>query len=242
MTEQMIRQLITCEVCKEQYQNPVILPCLKLVCSTHVFRDTLACDTNYSCHLCNQNHFISLEDITSTKSFGEKTFNASDSSIKTTNQAENNKNAKHLCNEFERMLNKCEAIIKEPSSFIDNYFSKIRSKLELSKKQDDFKMKNFNYSSMLEHMQQAERECKLNINNIKESRDLLFTYFLSKRRILRIAIGISNKKLLRIRTHWNIFKKSLEKFTSEAKHQLEKFENELLLNKDYLIKCKSIIG
>ena len=57
--DDFITSLITCKICNKIYEDPVILPCHKTICSKHVI-DQTNCSI-YRCNFCKNFHIIDLK-------------------------------------------------------------------------------------------------------------------------------------------------------------------------------------
>lgn len=52
--DEEMESLINCGICQKELSDPVMLPCLNSVCSTHITSN----DSFYKCDICNRFHSI----------------------------------------------------------------------------------------------------------------------------------------------------------------------------------------
>lgn len=225
-----LSSLIKCEICNQIFENPVILPCAKTVCLKHTFSQVV--NGKHKCDLCNQLHQIpensfprdvkttKLIEINSELNFGE-----------------NNFKAKKECEFLDDLINQSECLIQEPVSFINDYFSCLKYKINL-KKQEFIAVIEENYDKVIKEIVKFEIKCKLEAKNkMTDFNDALTT---SK---LKLDAWIKELKVPNFSKdkQWkNISLKSKQE-TERVKYLLANFQNELLLYKDYKFQPKQII-
>ena len=59
--EEFILSLITCKVCNEIFNDPIILPCHKTICCKDIFNETK--NSIYICYFCKEEHKIIVTEL-----------------------------------------------------------------------------------------------------------------------------------------------------------------------------------
>lgn len=52
-----MERIIQCKLCNKRYEDPIILPCFKTICSKHVYIETNG--LKFKCNFCKNDHNIS---------------------------------------------------------------------------------------------------------------------------------------------------------------------------------------
>ena len=124
MTEKhSLKDLLKCKICNQTYNKPIILPCSRSICSSHVNNETsnkiFKCDLCNNCHLIPSNGFLYNYDLNQLICVGDQ-YVTIESRL-----SDKNKQAIKLCVEWEEVLTKCEFLSKDPSLYVYAFFRKL---------------------------------------------------------------------------------------------------------------------
>ncbi len=158
--DDFITSLITCKICNKIYEDPVILPCHKTICSKHVI-DQTNCSI-YRCNFCKNFHIIDFFKLTVDEEKIELIKRKNDFvNINTVDFGENNALARDACDLMENVLSEAKTLSKNPLSYIENIFSCIKNDIDLVK-EHYVKMIEKNHTCMTNQLYELENECKRN--------------------------------------------------------------------------------
>ena len=152
-----LKTYLKCKLCNKTYEDPIILPCGKTLCSKHIYSETMG--AILKCSFCGQDHpitsagFPKNEEISNLVRISDQYVHL-DSTL-----GENNLRAKEMCIEYEQLITRCELLARDPDYFIHEYFSKIRSDIDLSKEKW-IKMIDDHHSKLQNEIREAENRCK----------------------------------------------------------------------------------
>lgn len=155
-----LRQILICKICNECYEDPVILPCGKSICSKHAISDKEAAKDNvFKCLFCVKNHPISSDGFIKNEELNKLLDVADKYAIIDDMLGKRNKKAIELCTELEELIKQSEILSKDPYLFIYDYFSKLKSDLDLNREQC-IQMINVKYHRFLSEIEEAESNAK----------------------------------------------------------------------------------
>ena len=225
-----LKSYLICKLCDETYEDPIILPCYKTICSKHVFIETTG--DSFKCNLCKSDHPITTNGFTENEEIANL-LNLSKDFIHL-DLSENNKKAEELCNEFESIINKSELLAKDPLCYMFEYFNKIKIDLDLSREKY-VKIIEDQYFKMLKEIEEIEKDLKLNLNAIEISEGLNESNKLLKEKLDEFYSSSTKTSIIND-NKWTDLRYKIEKNILIAEYQLNKFESKLLMNKSYKFK------
>lgn len=232
-----LKEILICKLCNQIYDDPIILPCYKTVCSKHVSIE--ARNHVFKCLLCNKEHSIFSDGLCKNEEL-QYLISINDEYIKLESiLGKNNVKAKEMCTELEEKIKKTILYSRDPSLYIYDYFSKLKAEIDL-KREECVKMINDNYDLLIADLEEAEQKCKYNLFNLDKSIcDLNKSIESSSKDLSRLVIS-SNKPTLNDPENWFKLREDIQQNISKSAYMLEKFQSEILLNKKYDFKLKLI--
>lgn len=222
--EDDLMSLIKCDHCKQVYEDPVILPCYISLCLKHLINEKI-----YKCFNCNQDH------IQPEKSFpiDKKTIklmqvNKQYIKAEQINFGVNHKKANDSLDNLELLINENDLTQLDSMAYIDDFFNKIRNKIDSTKEQQ-IKLIKENHKRISKQLDKFEKECKTNSEaktetfsrSVKQTRSNLKKW----RKSLQTADFTKNSE-------WNMINIRAEQETEKLKILKMNFQNDLLLNQD----------
>jgi len=158
--DDFISSLITCKICNKIYEDPVILPCHKTICSKHVI-DQTNCSI-YRCNFCKNFHIIDFFKLTSDEEKIELIKRKNDFvNINSVDFGENNALARDACDIFENVLKEAKQLSQSPLNYIENIFTCLKNDIDLVK-EHYIKMIQINHARIINQLYDLENECKRN--------------------------------------------------------------------------------
>ena len=240
MTNQdSLKQILICKLCNECYEDPIILPCGKSVCSKHVYTESKG--DVFKCFICSKKHAIPTESFCKNEDLSQL-INISDKYINIESMlGEKNTKAFELCSKLEELINKSELLSKEPSLYVYDYFNELKSDLDLNREQC-LKMINDNYNRLLNEIEEAELKCKLSINKLETSVSMLNNSIISSKETLASSVALSKRPDLNYESKWYKFRNEIERAISKSTFTIKKFQSDLLLNKSFQFKLNQTLN
>lgn len=223
MNDNGLADLIKCPDCTKIYTDPIILNCGITICAAHLKEDT-----KYKCSNCNQNHF-KLENGYPIDYKALKLMEMNENYIKVDkiNFGNNNQKAKTILDDLAAIIDQAEPLTKDPLFYIDDFFNKLRNKINLTREQY-IQMIEKNFEKVVNQVISFERECRLNVENknsvlnksIRQTKNSLIKWNES----LRVPDFTKDN-------YWNELSLDAEKENEKIKYLIKKLKNDLLLNK-----------
>ena len=131
--------LINCEICNEELDKPVILPCFKSICLKHIIPSA---DSMYKCDICNRFHQIPEQGFTFDKRAAKlieikqtKQPNGNYIDLNKINLGTNNRDAKKACDQLDELLKQSDKFLVNPQSHITEYFNELKQKIDIHKEE-----------------------------------------------------------------------------------------------------------
>lgn len=224
-----LNSYLICKFCNDTFEDPIILPCYKTICSKHVYVET---DGNtFKCNLCSNDHSITKNGFPKNEELASLVNVSKDYIHLDLALGENNLKAKELCNEFEEIINKSELLAKDPICYLHEYCNRIKADLDLNREKY-IKSIDDQYFRMLKQIEDVEEKCKSNLSSIEISKDLNELSKEAKEKLNEFYDLSSELDIINNET-WKELKYEIEKSILIAEYQLKKFEDKLLMNKSY---------
>ena len=153
-----MKRLIICKLCHETLEDPIILPCGKTICSKHLLDEA----NNFKCGLFDNSHdkttykFAVNEELNELVQICDEYVNLNSIVLR-----KEYKLAKERCKHLNDLINESDLLAKDPSFYINNYFTKLRNEVDLSKEQlmKDIEQK---YEQIINELNEIESKCKQN--------------------------------------------------------------------------------
>jgi hypothetical protein len=134
-----LKNLVTCEICKNIFINPVILPCSNTTCKSHSIDEY-----KYNCHFCKVEHEVPLDG------FPENLMakNIIDSGLYLTEDEKRMKNRmEESCLKLDELISSYEQRLAEMETKTFDNFTNIKTKIDL--KREELKIEIDNYADSL---------------------------------------------------------------------------------------------
>ncbi len=234
-----IQDLLTCEICETQYEDPLILPCHNTVCSKHVYLETNG--SKFKCSFCDKEHDSSSEKYPIDKKIN-KLLKISGNYINKDYiyLGENNAGAKDMYDELSDLMNKAKILVDDPEYFINEHFNELRNKIDLTKEQY-VKMIEDNCEKIITQVNDLEKDCKSKLLNKPEETEELKKYIKDVENQLNDYIISFKTPYFDSDSDWKRIKNSIENEIEIMKYFTLKFQNALLLNREYNLIPKVIV-
>lgn len=227
-----LRDHLKCKLCNNTYEDPIILPCYKTICSNHIFSETMG--EVFKCTLCHDDHAITAtgfpknEDIFNLVNVSQNYIHL-DSAL-----SDKNQKAKDLCKQFEQIVHKLELLANDPLCYIYEYFGRIKSDLDLCREKQ-VKMIDDHYNKVLKDIEKAEKDRKSNAATHDFSDELKKAIEIAKENLDESLLE-TNKTTLLDDSNWIDFEYSYDKNILISEYHLKKFESKLLNYNKYEFK------
>lgn len=141
-----------------------------------------------------------------------------------------------MCSYLQNALLEAELLTNDPFSYIDEYFSNLKIEIDL-KREIYLKLINENFDRVMKELEEAEAKCKQNYTeietNLNESVKSSKVKLNNWLRSLRVP-DLSKD------AEWKQLKQKIEKELDKTNYLIQKYQNELLLNKDYDFRAKPV--
>ena len=204
--------LITCNLCQHIFTDPIILPCYESVC-TKDLTGMLINESTIKCVFCEQEHLKPEHGFPVDKKI-QKLLELQLNELNFETMFPKFKDCKLILNELNFKLNQLDKLNHDPVSFIYEYFSKIRSQVDV--RRDNLKTSIDTISNqMINNIDRIESECIQSINNLET---------------LSHEIEQSRASLNELINEFNTFKindMKLNEIINKADELLPKFDNKL---------------
>lgn len=232
-TRETYDEVMICKICKSTHDDPIRLPCNNSICSTHVKVDIKA--DRYKCKLCNQLHQVPPNGFAKNVEL-KLLLKMRDTHVpKESLLGNNNLKAKELCDKLDQLLEKSEMIANDPVYFINQYFSNLRATID-SEREKKIQMLNKHYLAILNRLADDEKKC---LENECERSNLELNKIIKYRQDeLDDFYELYDDPKLNDKKEWNDLKNKIEHSIRDIEYTLNKFQSELLLNKDYKFESK----
>ena len=238
LTDEM-QDLLTCELCKTQYEDPLILPCYNTVCSKHVYIETNG--SKFKCSFCDKEH-DSLNEKYPIDTKINKLLKISSNYISKEYIyfGENNAGARDMHEKLSDLMNKAKILVDDPEYFINEHFNALRNKIDLTKEQY-VKMIEDNCEKIIKQVNDLETDCKSKLLKRPEETGELKKY-------IKDVENQLNDYMISLKTpdfdsdsYWKRIKNRTENEIEIMKYFTLKFQNALLLKKEYNFVPKVIV-
>ncbi len=232
LQEDALNNLVTCKICNQIFEDPVILPCGKTICSRHneIIKN--------SCNFCKKIHLVNLNELPVNEEINELIQNKNNYiNVNSIGFGENNSIGKESCKLLEEILERAKKISNDPLHFIHEYFSQLKNKIDLTKEQY-IQLIEENHEKIINEVIVKEKECKLKAN----------TYLKFSILIQEIETKLQNwNELLKIPdfskdNEWKKIRFDSQKEINKIQNEIQKYEDELLIYRDYQFVPKPIIN
>ena len=166
-----MKRLIICKFCYETLEEPIVLPCGKTICSKHLLNEA----NSFKCDLCDNSHDKTADKFPVNEALNELVQICDDYvDLNSIDLGKDYKLAKDQCKHLKDLINESEILTKDPSFYIDNYFTKLRNEIDLKKEQliEDIEQK---YEKIINELKEIESKYKQNAPNKKSTKKLELT-------------------------------------------------------------------
>lgn len=229
-----MESLVNCNICNNQYEDPIVLPCSKTVCSKHVYSDQTK--KVFKCELCKGEHIAEKESFPTDKTMVDllkicsKYIDISNTAYETHYDT-----SEILSKQLNDLFKEAQLLKNDPFFFIDDYFFKLRNKIDISK-EEKIRMIVDHHEELINQANELEKECKskLNLNADKSleteqlknlAQNLIINDLCEETQFFRIQKLDNN--------YWNQRIQRQKKEIEKTKYLIKKAKSELMLNKDY---------
>jgi hypothetical protein len=163
-----LRSILTCPICERIFENPVILPCNKTICKSHLAslytsetQELINCSlclptNNTTTHPVPGNGFPLNEDKQVLIELKLDKLNLDELNLR--------REARANCEEFEKRLNEIELLIRDPGYFINEYFDRLTRITDLRRDQLKNEIDDL-FDNLKENITQLETSCYEGIND-----------------------------------------------------------------------------
>lgn len=224
-----MENLLNCKLCYKQYEDPIILPCLNSVCSKHVFSDKNV--VIFKCKLCPAEHNVESDTFNTDKTMVELLkISGKYIDIDTTCYGTYYDISEDLNKQLKDLVEKIELLERDPLFYIDDYFSKLRNKIDLSK-EEKTKIIEEQHEILINQVNESEKECKIKLNvqkvSLKKEQNLIAKKMelLQENQLFKIISHANN--------YWNDKIEQQEQAIEKTKYLIKRLQDELILKKDY---------
>ena len=232
-----LKEILICKLCNECYEDPIILPCGRSVCSKHVYIESKS--DVFKCLLCAKKHLIPAKRFCKNEDLNQL-ISVSDKYVNIDNMlGENNTKAAELCSKLEDSIKNNQSLSNNPSFYVYDYFSKVKSDLDTNRELL-IKIINKNYDHLLTEIEEAESRCIINIEKLETNISILNKSIQSFNQKYASFISFSKSPKLNSDQEWFEFENKIEKEISKSNYMNKKFQNDLLIDKIYEFKSKLI--
>jgi uncharacterized protein YfcZ (UPF0381/DUF406 family) len=184
----------------------------------------------FRCTFCKNYHSQSLRDLPVNEDIEKVIKNRNKYvNIDLIDFGENNQMGREACKTLSELIQKEKTISSDPLNFIDDYFRKLKNKVDLTKEQY-IQSIEVNHCRIIEELNSLENECKSKIENKSEKLHKL---------VLQAELKILEwNKLLEMPTfrkdcEWKKIRFESQKEINKIQSELDKLKDDLLLNIDY---------
>ena len=161
-----LKRLIICKLCHETLEDPIILPCFKTICSKHLLKET----NNFKCGLCDNFHDKTFDMLPANEELNELLKICDDYvNLNSIDLGPDYKLAKEKLKYLNDLIKESELLIRDPAFYINDYFTKLRNEIDLSKEQqiEDIEQK---YEQIINELKEKERKCTFEAQSKKFKR------------------------------------------------------------------------
>ena len=219
--------LTKCLICNEPYEDPIILPCHSTICSRHLLIQAVSSE----CIVCKKEH---AESSTGFKS-DVKAVEMVTTITQFVDHIElglNNREARKECDFLEKEVKEAESLVADPLGFVDDYFGKLKSHIDLTKERF-IQMISENHQEVIAKVNIIQRECKMKAEGKLTQLDANCT---EKRQDLKKWKKSLKTVDFNLNEHWKGLVHKVHHERTVIKTLVEKAQNDLLLNKNYSLQ------
>ena len=157
--EDSLDEILTCNICEKYFSNPITLPCGNSVCGEHI--DETGSD--YKCEICSKKHAVPEDGFCINKNIVKlsKLNNHLDDKTKSLHQ---------IIDEFEKVLKELSLLCRDPASFIFDYVSEAKFKIDLEREKLIERIHKVS-DGMLDKLVKFEDDAKANLKSIDDLLD-----------------------------------------------------------------------
>ena len=224
--EDRMKRLIICKLCHETLEGPIILPCGKTICSKHLLNET----NNFKCNLCENSHDKTLDKFPVNQTVNELLQICDEYvDLNSINLGKEYNLAKEKLKHLNDLINESELLIKDPAFYINDYFSKLRNEVDLSKDQkiQDIVQK---HEEIINELKEIELKC-ISETQSKQFNRLDDNIMEEKKKLIEWSLLLKTKLNLDSCCA-DISYKSIQSI-KELKYEMKECQVALLNNKEY---------
>ena len=202
------KSLFDCSLCNKMMVDPIGLVCGNTICKSHLdkmIKDSTNKKKEFKCEVCNKEHYVPNGGFVVNK-LAQKALEIKLHNIKASPIFDE---CKQLIKEAKESAVKIEAIANDPESFIYEYFSDLKRKVDL--RREELKLKIDQYSDQL-------------LQSI-ENNQLKCTQLSKENKLIKDTFSESNNELNELLEEFDIFEFNDKKFEG-----LKKEVDELRIN------------
>jgi hypothetical protein len=226
--EDFITSLITCKVCNQIFDDPVIMPCHKTLCSKHIIE--LMTDSIYKCFFCSKEHKIDLKELITDEEKLELIRRRNDFiDINSFDFGENHTLARDACDLYDEALKEAKLLVVDPDNFVHILISDLKNKADLTRESLKYMIET-NYERVMNQIIDLEQELKSKSHANVYSMSLLVQEF-------ELKLNNWTKMLKELdptkESEWKEIRFEACKDIRQIKEELDKCKDNLLFNKEY---------
>ena len=151
------KSLFNCKFCKSVYKHPIILPCGERICQKDLEIFSKSPEGHIACQLCKKEHVLPADGFPICQTLVEM-LEMEMYGLNYEEMFPRYNECKNILTNLTQHLNELESLSKEPNSFINEYFFKLRKQIKHSA--DQLKEKIDTYANeIVETLNEAESKC-----------------------------------------------------------------------------------
>ena len=214
---------LICKTCEEILNKPVILPCGESICQHHV-DEMKTTNSEIKCDSCSESHAIPEKGFTSNKRLEALIENE----LNSLDLGEDYNYAYNQTLAFKSYIERFETTKKQPDMRIHDYISQLKNQIDL--KREELKNEiDQKCLSMIEKLEEFEKECMANVDSVKSRFDDKLDEKLKKWKSK--SEQFSNDLRSFESSKWKKVKEELESHIKEIRSKLYDIDESLFLNR-----------
>ena len=224
--EDRMKRLIICKLCHETLEDPIILPCFKTICSKHLLNET----NSFKCGLCDNSHDKTLDKFPVNQTVNELLQICDDYvDLNSINLGKDYNLAKEKLKHLNDLINESELLIKDPAFYINDYFSKLRNEVDLSKDQkiQDIVQK---HEEIINELKEIELKC---ISETQSQQHNILNDIIMEEKNKLMEWSLLLKTKLNLDSCCADISKKSSKSINELKYEIKECQLALLNKKQY---------
>jgi hypothetical protein len=232
-----LRSILTCPICEQIYEKPVLLPCTKTICQKHLssMRDEKSSEL-INCSVCQLDETPVQHQVPpGGYPINEDKLTLIELKLDKLNLDELNlrREAKERCELFENKLTEIELLIRDPAYFINDYFSKLVRETDLRREELKGNIDDL-FDNLKDNITMLEKKCYANLGDSADSREICSMETVHDLKAhLDKYLDYLNTYLIDEKKWQDIVDDSEDKVSS-LEDMIRQYKNHLLLEKNYI--------